>query len=707
MLYFCAVFIALINQRYLDMRKFLSLLCAVLVVLGANAVQTKFRKVADAKQIVANKAKAKKAIKAATNVTVSGIYFRFEEEDGDAYYELYNEDGSLGFVFDILVAEGDRDVVLGQEYTLDDMLAEYCLWYEPADPYFGDYSNFTACTFVKTQDGEGNVIINATATDTNGDEWVLSYDEATAPKAPQGGTFVADNVKGEYSSWYSDIQYFLTVSEENLKFSFDINLDEGVQDVESGKEYTIDDMNTTYCYIQFGATTKINFAAATFTKTVAEDGSYTVIGTIKDENGDNWTITAAKAAPTIVDYNLTLNGTVEVGSFYSQIDAANQDATVYVSLSYYGKLEDGATITDANLFYPTVILTEGDKKSTYDLQDVNLAVTYNEEAGAFILTGTMLGVNEDDDLDQINFTVSLTIAAAPAQGSKIEITLDMKNMTVAQTDSYWDIKGENEAATYFLEIRSLTADVDGVYTEENLDNHWTYIGTGDDNFFDIFDADVTVALSDGLLTVKGLMTFVNADTKDTIVATVDVAGIADGKTHLDYDASTTDFIVDFPNPTITLDYIASDGIILVNATNDDLTTISLEFNVASDAEGLAAGEYAINTTGDEGTLSAGDGIDDSNYLVGSFAGNRNASNQITTPIWWIVSGTVTVAENGVITIDAVNTYDKKIQCVVGTASTEGIEETLAEGKVVKLVRDNQVIILKGDKAFNVVGNRVK
>ena len=38
---------------------------------------------------------------------------------------------------------------------------------------------------------------------------------------------------------------------------------------------------------------------------------------------------------------------------------------------------------------------------------------------------------------------------------------------------------------------------------------------------------------------------------------------------------------------------------------------------------------------------------------------------------------------------------------------EGIEETLAEGKVVKLVRDNQVIILKGDKAFNVVGNRVK
>lgn len=38
---------------------------------------------------------------------------------------------------------------------------------------------------------------------------------------------------------------------------------------------------------------------------------------------------------------------------------------------------------------------------------------------------------------------------------------------------------------------------------------------------------------------------------------------------------------------------------------------------------------------------------------------------------------------------------------------EGIEETLAEGKAVKVVRDNQIIILKGDKAFNMVGNRVK
>ena len=40
-------------------------------------------------------------------------------------------------------------------------------------------------------------------------------------------------------------------------------------------------------------------------------------------------------------------------------------------------------------------------------------------------------------------------------------------------------------------------------------------------------------------------------------------------------------------------------------------------------------------------------------------------------------------------------------------STEGIEETLAEGKAVKVVRDGQVLILKADSTFNVMGQRVK
>lgn len=39
-------------------------------------------------------------------------------------------------------------------------------------------------------------------------------------------------------------------------------------------------------------------------------------------------------------------------------------------------------------------------------------------------------------------------------------------------------------------------------------------------------------------------------------------------------------------------------------------------------------------------------------------------------------------------------------------SEEGIEETLAEGKAVKVLRDGQVLILRGDKTFNLTGQRM-
>ena len=40
-------------------------------------------------------------------------------------------------------------------------------------------------------------------------------------------------------------------------------------------------------------------------------------------------------------------------------------------------------------------------------------------------------------------------------------------------------------------------------------------------------------------------------------------------------------------------------------------------------------------------------------------------------------------------------------------STEGIEEILSEGKAVKIVREGNLIILKGDKAYNAMGQIVK
>ena len=132
-----------------------------------------------------------------------------------------------------------------------------------------------------------------------------------------------------------------------------------------------------------------------------------------------------------------------------------------------------------------------------------------------------------------------------------------------------------------------------------------------------------------------------------------------------------------------------------------MSTITLEFHVAKTATDLAAGTYAIDATGAEGTVSAGAGVQDG-YIVGSFAGFRNANNQITTPLWWIVSGTVNVAENGIITVDAVNSYDKAIKCKLGKDNT-AVDNINADAAAVKRIDNGQLIIRKNGTDYNVMG----
>ena len=52
------------------------------------------------------------------------------------------------------------------------------------------------------------------------------------------------------------------------------------------------------------------------------------------------------------------------------------------------------------------------------------------------------------------------------------------------------------------------------------------------------------------------------------------------------------------------------------------------------------------------------------------------------------------------------TYETQVLTVTFPTGT-GIEETIAEGKTVKVVRDGMVIIMKGDKTFNMMGQIVK
>ena len=251
--------------------------------------------------------KMAKAPKATTSVTILAYTALYYSSYNIYIYDLTGDNGlTYSFAFP---STGEDMVVEGQTYTLSDMDTEWSYWYD--DSF--DYADYTTASFTKTTDASGNVKIIASVTDTNGDVWNLLYDQASLPETPKGGTYSASSVEANYFSSSSDIQYALEFEEDKLKFYFDIVLPSGVKDVESGKTYTLTDMDEDFSFGQYNSANYIIFSSASFTKTVAEDGSYTIAAVVVDEEGNTWNLSASQAAPSVKEQTLTLNGILNQG----------------------------------------------------------------------------------------------------------------------------------------------------------------------------------------------------------------------------------------------------------------------------------------------------------------------------------------------------------------------------------------------------------
>ena len=424
------------------MKKFFTLLCVFAVALSAVAAPQRitqlssltkaenktvmaqkldlagmgFKKVDAAKvkalkQIEATKApkvkKAPKATQATTDVNVLAIDTRYNTTYSIYVYTLLG-DNDLYYSF-AFSSDGADPVVNGTTYSLSDMYAYYSYWYD--DDY--NYADYTACSFTKTVDTEGFIKIVATATDTEGDSWNLLYDEANAPELPQGGSFTADDVtfnfwEAETAGTPDDVQYILTFSEAGLEFYFDIYVADGDKDVVSGQTYTLADMNIEYTAGIFNKVTEIAIASVSFTKVASADGAYAVTAVVVDKEGNTWTLSASKAAPQITEMTLALNGTSEIGTYFSQIEAADADSALYVSFILWETDLEGQW-TDDDLYYPTLRLATETDFIFYDMQDIDITVAWSAEQGKYILTGTAKAINENDDLDIINLTFNLAI----------------------------------------------------------------------------------------------------------------------------------------------------------------------------------------------------------------------------------------------------------------------------------------------------------
>ena len=704
------------------MKKFFSLVCALAIVLSASAVpqyQTKSLKKQTAIEMAKFEKQAPKTVKSekqektlvpvakreasikrapqvkaeATNINIAEYAEKYYASDGDVYFKLTSDDESYIFTFDILVPAGDSAIVLGKTYGLSDMIAKYS---KGIDYNTYAYIVYDSVAFTKTITND-LVRIEAYVLDTAGNEFNVVYQEKEF--VITGDTidvFFADPMG--IPTFYTDGTVELISQNDDYK----ICLCYAYATAGSiAGTFGPEDFDYDYTYIN-----KLEVLDANAVATEA-NGRMDAEAWLLASDGNVYHVKMFFVEPTAQTFvNLTATN-LEVDDYYADywgivfVDASDANNAISLTLSAEAagaSLAGNYTIgEDAN-----GTITDADDNEI-ELYSGSLTVAYN--AGEYLVTGTVLGMNNTQ------YTLNLSYVKPTATSQETLNGAGALYLEEYSGGNYWQAAAKNADGTRFISLLALTDEAAGSYTTADLYATYCYAGkfeNGDTTWYDMVDANIAIAVSGEAATLTG--TFLAQNENDatdvvefTLNLTLQVVDETSGNTGNQYDSEEA-FKKIFPSYEVDDQYLAQYNVLVVEAVDEeDNSIISLEFNVEAGATELAAGVYSITDTYTTGTVSAGT-IDD--YIYGSFAGFQNASGQITIPLWLIFNGTVTVYENGVIAVNAINTKGSVIECQLGQWP-EGVENTEAEVVATKRIVNGHLVIEKNGVKYNAVGTVVK
>ncbi|MBQ7632277.1 MAG: hypothetical protein IJS82_05935 [Paludibacteraceae bacterium] len=212
-----------------------------------------------------------------------GLYARgYNEGDGsaDIYYSLLTPDSTKLFQFDFPVDRWTADIESDKVYTLDEMVPDYNIivnYDENAE------LTFTEATFRKSLLPGDSIAIEATATDTRGNEWTISYAGPCAEFSAR--SFVSLGQANLFT--YEDgtgFEYEMVDIDNTFKCVLSFNLP-GQADVEDDEFYTTESFDLEHgSYISLGNDEEIKIVSATFQRETG-GGETEINATIRDERG--------------------------------------------------------------------------------------------------------------------------------------------------------------------------------------------------------------------------------------------------------------------------------------------------------------------------------------------------------------------------------------------------------------------------------------
>ena len=180
------------------------------------------------------------------------------------------------------------------------------------------------------------------------------------------------------------------------------------------------------------------------------------------------------------------------------------------------------------------------------------------------------------------------------------------------------------------------------------------------------------------------------------------------KQHLEYDTEDEDFDHVFSSYDLNLDNLMNGSATLTAYDTEHMRMVYLQFWTKPGVESFYAGSYPIDYTQADYTVNASTGVQGEG-MTPSFVGTLIDVSGTYYPnqLWLLVTGTVTVREDGVIIIEGMNSFGRTIDAVLlpeGYQAIDAVQTDAARPR--KVLKNGQILIIQQDRKFTIMGSPV-
>ena len=581
----------------------------------------------------------------------------------------------------------NSDSLVGH-YTMDDINTRYTgiMLYNNGDTTVIDALDCQASVTFVTSENMYIVTSAILGSDTTLYMAYMAYYQK--PFEPTGDTIDVNITEPmSYKYYKSDGDWYMSGANAEYKVYLDVVNNDSTS---PAGNYTLDQALYDYTYVTVIATnTKLELVSLEATVTDVE-GRIDVAADMLCLDGNVYHVTMFYAIPEALAYDTIVADNFELTplSFMGIVlgytaSASNENYLFSLSLD-----EQADGVYDAAGGSITNLATNVASKIYSGSVTLGTAVD-----GTRTLTGDVLCMN--------NVQYNLDLSFVMPEPDREETLTETGELTEYASDGVWQVYIEN--ANHIIGITMNYEDeIAGTYkTADMYDKEYNWVteinGTDSTEYIAV-GMEINVAISNETATITGWMIAREYEGTEVVkynynlTCSVAAAG-------LQYDEENADFSENFPVYEVNDKYFESEGVLIVDADNDNDATIDLLFFVGED--GLVDGTYPVNSSEQPGTVWACTGVDSEGRIDLGFAGYLNAQNQIT-QVWFIVEGNVTV-QGGRITVHALNSYGRSIDAVLN--SRTGIEDVKADdnNNAEKFMRNGNLIIRRNGVEYNAQG----